>query len=122
MDRPEGVAGVLCQLLFVRRDDEEILLDLIPLEPLPADGLEVLPPGTPLTLGLAEPPDPLEGERLYSVFERWTSRSSTCRLWAMEVDRGQRLMISGDGRHVVVDLDGESGVCDEVRGPGDDRV
>jgi hypothetical protein len=105
----DATTGIACQLLFCRREDGEILVDLLALDPLPVDG-DVLVPGTPLTLGLTDPGDCEAGDALVALLDGWADKSSVCRVHALHTDRGQRLCIAADGDRLVIDVDGRSGL------------
>jgi hypothetical protein len=109
MGSADATTGIACQLLFCRRDSGEILVDLLALDPLPVDG-DVLAPGTPLTLGLTDPGHGEAGDALVALLDSWASRSSVCRVHAMETAAGQRLCIAADGDRLVIDVDGHSGI------------
>lgn len=96
-------AGIACQLLFCRREDGEILVDLLALDPLPVDG-DVLVPGTPLTLGLTDPGACEAGDALVGLLDGWASRSSVCHVQALRTGTGQRLCIAADGDRLVIDV------------------
>lgn len=105
----DAATGIACQLLFCRREEGEILVDLLALDPLPVDGA-VLVPGTPLTLGLTDPGDGEAGDALVALLDGWASRSSVCRVNAVQTAVGQRLCIAVDGDRLVIDVDGRSGL------------
>ncbi len=102
--------GVACQFLFCRREEGEILVDLLALDPLPVDG-DVLAAGTPLTLGLTDPGRNRDGEALVALLDRWADGGSVCRVRAVRTGRGQRLSIDGGGDHLVIDVDGRAGIA-----------
>lgn len=105
----DATTGIACQLLFCRREEGEILVDLLALDPLPVDG-EVLAPGTPLTLGLTDPGEGEAGDALLALLDGWASRSSVCWVHAVRIGGGQRLCIAAGGDRLVIDVDGRSGI------------
>jgi hypothetical protein len=109
MASADATTGIACQLLFCRREAGEILVDLLALDPLPVDG-DVLVPGTPLTLGLTDPGAGEAGDALVALLDGWASRSSVCRVEAVQTEVGQRLCIAADGDRLVIDVDGRTGI------------
>ena len=109
MGSADAATGIACQLLFCGREDGEILVDLLALDPLPVDG-DVLAAGTPLTLGLTDPGAGEAGDALVSLLDGWASASSVCNVQALRTDRGQRLSIEAGGDRLVIDVDGRSGL------------
>lgn len=105
MSAAEASTGITCQLLFCRREDGEILVDLLALDPLPV-GDDVLAAGTPLTLGLADPGEGEMGEALVSLLDGWTSTSSVCSLRTVATDAGPRLCIAAGADRLVIDIGG----------------
>jgi hypothetical protein len=106
----DATTGIACQLLFCGREDGEILVDLLALDPLPVDG-DVLAPGTPLTLGLTDPGVGEAGDALVGLLGGWAARSSVCTVQALRTDRGQRLCIEAGGDRLVIDVDGRAGLA-----------
>jgi hypothetical protein len=109
MGTADAATGIACQLLFCRREEGEILVDLLALDPLPVDG-DVLVPGTPLTLGLTDPGACEAGDALVALLDGWASRSSVCHVQALRTGTGQRLCIAADGDRLVIDVDGRAGI------------
>lgn len=105
MGRAEPAAGIACQLLFCRREEGEILVDFLALDPLPVDG-ELLSAGTPLTLGLVDPGDGQAADALVALLDGWASRSTVCHMQALQTIHGQRLCIASEGDRLVIDVDG----------------
>jgi len=105
MNAAGASTGITCQLLFCGRQDGEILVDLLALDPLPVGG-DVLAPGTPITLGLADPGEGEMAEALVSLLDGWTARSSVCSLATVPTDSGPRLCISAGADRLVIDIGG----------------
>lgn len=105
MSAAEASTGITCQLLFCRREEGEILVDLLALDPLPV-GDDVLAPGTPLTLGLADPGEGEMADALVSLLDGWTARSSVCSLRTVPTDTGPRLCITAGADRLVIDIGG----------------
>lgn len=63
-----------CQLLFVEEKSDGILLDLVPHEPLMADG-EVVPAGSPVPIGVLLPEARARAD-VASTLARWADTST----------------------------------------------
>jgi hypothetical protein len=89
-----------CQLLFVDRRGDDVVLDLLVL--WPRDEPATMPVGTPVSLGLhGDVADP-GFDRTVDRLRRWADRAVVFDLDVVEDDRGHHVLLRGGGERIAL--------------------
>jgi hypothetical protein len=94
-----------CQLVFVEDAPQRVLLDVLPLDPLPIEG-SVVPEGTPVTLSFQPSGNVGEHLQMVELLDRWRGDDGLIDLAV--VDRvgigGLRYVFTRDDEQLVLDV------------------
>jgi hypothetical protein len=89
-----------CQLLFVDRRGDDVVLDLLVLWPPEEPARSAV--GTPISLGLhGDDADP-GFERTVDQLQRWADRSLVFSLDVVEDERGHHVLLRGGGERIAL--------------------
>jgi len=94
-----------CQLVFVEDMPQRVLLDVLPLDPLPIDG-SVVPGGTPVTLSFQPSGDVGEHLQMVELLDRWRSDDGVIDLAVVEAAEvgGLRYVFTRADVQLVLDV------------------
>ncbi|HET6835191.1 MAG TPA: hypothetical protein VFH30_15080 [Acidimicrobiales bacterium] len=94
-----------CQLVYVEDMPERVLLDMLPLDPLPIDGA-VVPGGTPVTLSFQPSGDLGDHIQMVELLDRWRSDDGVIDLSVVDVSDvgGLRYIFTRDDEQLVLDV------------------
>jgi hypothetical protein len=94
-----------CQLVYVEDMPQRVLLDVLPLDPLPIDGAEV-PGGTPVTLSFQPSGDLGDHVQMVELLDRWRSDDGVIDLSVVDVAGlgGMRYIFTRDDEQLVLDV------------------
>jgi hypothetical protein len=94
-----------CQLVFVEDMPQRVLLDVLPLDPLPIDG-SVVPGGTPVTLSFQPSGNVGEHLQMVELLDRWRSDDGVIDLAVVEAADvgGLRYVFTRDDEQLVLDV------------------
>ena len=94
-----------CQLVYVEDMPQRVLLDVLPLDPLPIDG-SVVPGGTPVTLSFQPSGDLGDHVQMVELLDRWRSDDGVIDLSVVDVAGlgGMRYIFTRDDEQLVLDV------------------
>lgn len=94
-----------CQLVFVEDKPERVLLDVLPLDPLPIDG-SVVPGGSPVTLSFQPSGDVDEHLQMVELLDRWRCDDGVIDLAVVEAAEfgGLRYVFTRADEQLVLDV------------------
>jgi hypothetical protein len=94
-----------CQLVFVEDMPQRVLLDVLPLDPLPIDG-GVVPGGTPVTLSFQPSGDVGEHLQMVELLDRWRSDDGVIDLAVIDSAEagGLRYVFTRHDEQLVLDV------------------
>lgn len=99
----EQVVDVCCQVIFATSEGSELLVDVIALEPLHAYG-ESVPPGLPITVGLARHAGLTDYGRLVETLIRWADSMAVFKLTVLESGGDHRIVLSRDDEVLILQI------------------
>jgi hypothetical protein len=96
-----------CQLVYVEDMPERVLLDVLPLDPLPIDG-SVVPGGTPVTLSFQPSGNVGEHVQMVELLDRWRSDDGVMDLAVIAASEfgSMRYIFTRDDEQLVLDVAG----------------
>lgn len=94
-----------CQLVYVEDMPQRVLLDMLPLDPLPIDG-SVVPGGTPVTLSFQPSGNSGDHIQMVELLDRWRSDDGVIDLAVIDVSEvgGMRYIFTRDDEQLVLDV------------------
>jgi hypothetical protein len=94
-----------CQLVYVEDMPQRVLLDVLPLDPLPIDGA-VVPGGMPVTLSFQPSGDLGDHVQMVELLDRWRSDDGVIDLSVVDVVGlgGMRYIFTREDEQLVLDV------------------